>query len=323
MLFDFKTKLPACFRIYRGPKLSVHSCICDVMQHTATHNESCCSHYFSVGDVSRSGEYMWRDATHCNTQWVVLQTQAVCWSHVYIWWWYVTWCNTMQHRMGSVAVNSFLLVTCPDMMIICDLNRYLSMQLTATHCNTLPHTATHSNTQWIMLQSSPISLRRVQIWWSHVTRRTQTWRDVLCTWRNSMLHACADMRAPCHMWMSHVTYAWVMSHMSTRICDMTHSRESRHVRESRTSRTWVTSRRESRHVWMSHVTYECVEGFTSHMSESRCDTQNGSFTCDMTHSRDSFTCDVTHPRVTWLTWWFDVDSKGFKYEWDTIRLTCV
>jgi len=26
MFFNFKTKLPACFQYYRGPKLSVHSC---------------------------------------------------------------------------------------------------------------------------------------------------------------------------------------------------------------------------------------------------------------------------------------------------------
>ena len=37
--------------------------ICDVMQHTATHNGSCCSHYFSVGDVSRCGDYSCRQIT--------------------------------------------------------------------------------------------------------------------------------------------------------------------------------------------------------------------------------------------------------------------
>jgi len=53
MLFNFKTKLPACFQHYRGPKLSVHSCsITRTMQETlepllmwmshVTHmNESC------------------------------------------------------------------------------------------------------------------------------------------------------------------------------------------------------------------------------------------------------------------------------------------
>ena len=30
---------------------------CNVMQHTATHNGSCCSHYLFVGDVSRCGGY--------------------------------------------------------------------------------------------------------------------------------------------------------------------------------------------------------------------------------------------------------------------------
>jgi len=34
MLYDFKTKLPACFQNYRGLRLSVHSCImCNTLQH--------------------------------------------------------------------------------------------------------------------------------------------------------------------------------------------------------------------------------------------------------------------------------------------------
>ena len=44
------------------------------------------------------------------------------------------------------------------------------------------------------------------------------------------------MNESCHIWMSHVTYEWVMSHMN-----------------------------ESCHIWMSHVTYEWV---MSHMNES-------------------------------------------------------
>jgi len=39
----------------------------------------------------------------------------------------------------------------------------------------------------------------------------------------------SHMNESCHIWMSHVTYEWVMSHMN-----------------------------ESCHIWTSHVTYECV-----------------------------------------------------------------
>ena len=47
----------------------------------------------------------------------------------------------------------------------------------------------------------------------------------------------------CHIWMSHVTYEWVMSHMN----------ESRHI--------WMVQWNESCHIWMSHVPYEwCNRG---------------------------------------------------------------
>jgi len=35
MLFNFKTKLSACFQNYRGPKLFVHSCTIDIVSKSA------------------------------------------------------------------------------------------------------------------------------------------------------------------------------------------------------------------------------------------------------------------------------------------------
>jgi len=60
----------------------------------------------------------------------------------------------------------------------------------------------------------------------------------------------------CHMWMSHVTCEWVMSHVN----------ESCHMWMSHVTCEWVMSyMNESRHIWMSHVTYGWV---MSHMYES-------------------------------------------------------
>jgi len=63
-----------------------------------------------------------------------------------------------------------------------------------------------------------------------------------------------------HLWMRHVTYEWVTSHMNTGVMSQ--------VRESNI----LSKRRPTLGLcWMSHVTYECVityECVTSHMNAS-------------------------------------------------------
>jgi len=64
------------------------------------------------------------------------------------------------------------------------------------------------------------------------------------------------MNESCHIWMSHVTYEWVMSHMN----------ESCLIWVSHVTYEWVMSHmNESCLIWMSHVSYEWV---MSHMNES-------------------------------------------------------
>jgi len=64
------------------------------------------------------------------------------------------------------------------------------------------------------------------------------------------------MNESCHIWMSHVTYEWVVPHMN----------ESCHIWMSHVTYEWVMSHmNKSHHIWMSHVTYEWV---VSHMNES-------------------------------------------------------
>jgi len=59
----------------------------------------------------------------------------------------------------------------------------------------------------------------------------------------------------CRIWMCHVTYKWVMSHMN----------ESRHIWMSHVTNEWVMSHMNvSCHTWMSHVTW--VSHTSSHVT---------------------------------------------------------
>jgi len=91
------------------------------------------------------------------------------------------------------------------------------------------------------LLCSPKPCEACHIWMSHVTYE----------W------VVSQMNESFHIWMSHVTYEWVMSHMN----------ESCHIWMSRVTYEWVISHmNEACHIWMSHVTYEWV---MSHMDKSR------------------------------------------------------
>jgi len=83
------------------------------------------------------------------------------------------------------------------------------------------------------------------------------------------------MNESCYIWMSHVTYEWVMSHMNES-CHiwMSHVNESSlecHTYEWVISHIWtshVTHVNESCHIWTSHVTHvnESCHIWTSHVS---------------------------------------------------------
>jgi len=79
----------------------------------------------------------------------------------------------------------------------------------------------------------------------------------------------------CHIWASHVTYEWVMSHMNEsclHLCltstshAISHVSKSCHIWMSHVTYEWVMSHmNESCHIWMTRVSYEWV---MSHMNES-------------------------------------------------------
>jgi len=83
----------------------------------------------------------------------------------------------------------------------------------------------------------------------------------------------------CHIWMSHVTYKWVMSHMN----------ESCHIQMSHVTYEWVMSTCYS---GMSHFTYEWV---MSHVNEA-CHV----WICYVTRMN---ACDMTHSHMTcrWMS----------------------
>jgi len=79
------------------------------------------------------------------------------------------------------------------------------------------------------------------------------------------------MNESCHIWMSHVTYEWVMSHMN----------ESCHIWMSHVTYEWNLTHTELYHEWTSHVMYKCVMWWISYVI----------YTC---------ICDITHSYVAWL-----------------------
>jgi len=65
---------------------------------------------------------------------------------------------------------------------------------------------------------------------------------------------CRILDESCQIWMSDVTYEWVMSHM----------RESCHIWVSHVTYEWVMSHmNESCHIWMSHVMYEWAVSYVN------------------------------------------------------------
>jgi len=84
-------------------------------------------------------------------------------------------------------------------------------------------------------------------------------------WMSHVTHAwvASHKYESCHTGMSHATHAWVMSHMPV----MSHVNESCHTRMSHVTRVWVMSHMNgSCHTCMSHVTHEWV---VSRMNSSR------------------------------------------------------
>ena len=145
---------------------------------------------------------------------------------------------------------------------------------TATHCNILQHTATHYN---ILQYKEQCWTRKIWDWdqntltvliiYPRTPPPVETMRHVTYEW--VMPH----ISRSCHIWMSHVTHECVMSHMN----------ESCHV--------WMN---ESCHIWMSHATYEWV---MSHMNES----------C---HTWTNESCQIWMSHVTyeWVMWHIHVMS---------------
>jgi len=102
-------------------------------------------------------------------------------------------------------------------------------------------------------------LRIIHVWMSHVSYEWVISRinESCHTWMSHVTYewVMSHMNESCHMWLSHVTYDWVTSHMNS------------HVTQFYCTYTFEFGQymNESRHIWMSHMT---VERVASHKSES-------------------------------------------------------
>jgi len=126
------------------------------------------------------------------------------------------------------------------------------------------------------------------IWMSHVTYEwIMSHMNESChTWMSHVTYewVMPHINEPCHAWMSHVTYEWVMSHMN----------ESCHTWMSHMTYEWVMPHmNESCHTWMSHVTYRRV---MSHIVTDINKLQ------DWCKQRDSAMCDMTHSHTSHVTY---------------------
>ena len=100
------------------------------------------------------------------------------------------------------------------------------------------------------------------------------------------------MNESCHIWMCHVTYECVTSHIN----------ESRRyvVVSAHVTSEWVMSHmNESCHIWMGHVTYEWL---ISRMNES-CYIWMSHVTCEwvMSHINESCHVWMSHATYEWVT----------------------
>jgi len=144
---------------------------------------------------------------------------------------------------------------------------------------------------------------RCHIWMSHVT------------YERVMSH----VNESCHIWTSHVTYRWRRDDSFIFICDMnewcvwmshvTCERDMSHVSETCHTRTsHVTHMNESSYTWMSSVTYERVTWhiWTCHVTceweMSHTNESCDRYERDMSHMNEScdiFTRHVTYELVMW------------------------
>jgi len=150
------------------------------------------------------------------------------------------------------------------------------------------------------------------------------------------------------IWMSHVTYEWVMSYMNelcriwVRMSHVTYVNESchkyewvmSHINESCHTHEWFMSHQneschryecvmshtnESCHMWMGHVTYEWVmphiEGVISHMNES-CHMWMSNVTYEWVTSHMNKSCHVWMSHVPYA-WVMSFDSPTGDTRWAT------
>jgi len=193
------------------------------------------------------------------------------------------------------------------------------------------HVNTHERINWWVM-SIPMNTACKHIWMSqqpwdvpYTNESCSTHMDESCQWMVKSTHmnestVLSCMKESCHIWMSHVTYEWVMSHINES-CHVTYEwfnsqvmyeRVMSHLKQS--CHTWALvqpkSFIESCHIWMSRVTYEWV---MSHINES-CHMWMSHFTYEWVMSHMNESCHIWMSHVTY-EWVMSHMNGSFQHIW--------
>jgi len=158
---------------------------------------------------------------------------------------------------------------------VCELNTFMK------YSRVCELRSPRARTQFSVCANSILCVRELNYFMQRIL--SSLFSSVSHMWRSRF------MNESCHIWMSHVTYEWVMSHMDEWV--MSHMNESCLIRISYVTYEWVMS-----YVWMcAWLIYGCAR-----TQFSKCARIQLSNAASYSFLVSWCVCDMTHLLGTWL-----------------------